>query len=399
MGLSTNTYTYSGSSTFVVNFASGFIARADVQVRINNAVDGSGDPVYSTFVWVDDDNITVTSALTAGDSVEILRTVSKTALAVSFATGADITPANLDLSANQGLMVYQELLDGRVDGVESPVVAANRAETAALAAEADAALTAADAVQTNLDRTAAAASAAVAQGIADGTSFLQDASNLSDLSDKPAARTNLGVEIGTNVQAHDATLTSLAGIDDSPLSLFTAVLAHLTSDWETGGATAPGLPSPANIAAAIAALSPPTPAGAVQYFARSTAPTGYLKANGAAVSRTTYSALFTAIGSTFGVGDGSTTFNVPDLRGEFVRGWDDARGIDVSRVFGSAQADEIKAHAHTFYPADNTGAFTQGFDVDTAAAGGNLNSPKTTTSTGGTETRPRNIALLACISY
>jgi hypothetical protein len=151
MGLSTNTYTYSGSSTFVVNFASGFIARADVQVRINNAVDGAGDPVYATFVWVDDNNITVTSTLTAGDSVEILRTVSKTALAVSFATGADITPANLDLSANQGLMVYQELLDGRVDGVESPVVAANRAETAALAAESSETDAAADLVLTNAD--------------------------------------------------------------------------------------------------------------------------------------------------------------------------------------------------------------------------------------------------------
>ena len=70
------------------------------------------------------------------------------------------------------------------------------------------------------------------------------------------------------------------------------------------------------------------PAGTIIYHAANTPPTNFLKADGAAVSRTTYAALFTAIGTTFGVGDGTTTFNVPDLRGEFMRGWDDSRGID-----------------------------------------------------------------------
>jgi phage-related tail fiber protein len=72
--------------------------------------------------------------------------------------------------------------------------------------------------------------------------------------------------------------------------------------------------------------------GKISMFARSTAPSGYLKCNGAAISRTTYEALFSAIGTTFGAGDGSTTFNIPDLRGEFIRGWDDARGVDSGRV-------------------------------------------------------------------
>ncbi|MCK9131735.1 phage tail protein [Haemophilus influenzae] len=63
--------------------------------------------------------------------------------------------------------------------------------------------------------------------------------------------------------------------------------------------------------------------GEVAFFARTTPPSGWLKANGAAVSRTTYAALFAAIGTTFGAGDGSSTFNLPDLRGEFVRGLDD----------------------------------------------------------------------------
>jgi hypothetical protein len=161
MGLSTNTTTYAGGAqTFAVNFALGFLSRADVQVRVNAAVDGSGDPVYTSFSWIDDSAISVIPTLTIGDTVEVLRTVSKTALSANFAANTDVTPANLDISAKQGLMVYQELIDGRVEGTESPIVAGNRAEAAALAAEADAALTAADRVQTGLDAAAAALSAA-----------------------------------------------------------------------------------------------------------------------------------------------------------------------------------------------------------------------------------------------
>jgi phage-related tail fiber protein len=61
------------------------------------------------------------------------------------------------------------------------------------------------------------------------------------------------------------------------------------------------------------------PPGAILYFARNTAPVGYLICNGSIVSRTTYSSLFSAIGTTFGAGNGTTTFGVPDLRGEFIR--------------------------------------------------------------------------------
>ena len=137
-----------------------------------------------------------------------------------------------------------------------------------------------------------------------------------------------------------------------------------------------------------------SPAGSVIYHAANTAPSGFLKANGAAVSRSTYAALFTAIGTTFGSGNGSSTFNVPDLRGEFPRGWDDSRGIDSSRSFGSAQADELKAHTHTYIKSNNSGGFT-GYQGWNPAYASNLN----TSSTGGSETRPRNIALLACIKY
>lgn len=134
--------------------------------------------------------------------------------------------------------------------------------------------------------------------------------------------------------------------------------------------------------------------GAIQYFAMNTAPTGWLKANGAAVSRTTYANLFSAIGIQYGAGDGSTTFNLPDLRGEFLRGWDDGRGVDSGRAFGSAQGQAIQSHTHTTP------------SVVTINGGGSFGNPagsctieSGTGATGGPETRPRNVALLACIKY
>lgn len=148
------------------------------------------------------------------------------------------------------------------------------------------------------------------------------------------------------------------------------------------------------LSAAIQALInnyAPAP-GSVIYIAKSTAPTGYLKANGAAVSRTTYSALFAAIGTTFGAGDGATTFNLPDLRGEFIRGWDDGRGVDSGRAFGSYQTDEIKSHKHT---TDVGTVLIAASGSSQRGAGGGVD----TGFTGGTETRPRNVALLACIKY
>jgi len=134
------------------------------------------------------------------------------------------------------------------------------------------------------------------------------------------------------------------------------------------------------------------PAGMVQAYAGSAAPTGWLKCNGAAVSRTTYATLFAAIGTTYGSGNGSSTFNVPDLRGEFVRGWDDSRGVDSGRSLGSFQADELKSHTHTF-----AGSTSSGGGGYSSRHGVPLT--RTTNATGGNETRPRNLAFLYCIKY
>jgi len=161
--------------------------------------------------------------------------------------------------------------------------------------------------------------------------------------------------------------------------------------------------------------------GTVTWFATNTAPTGYLKANGAVVSRTIYADLFAAIGTTFGAGDGSTTFGLPDLRGEFIRGWDDGRGVDSGRAFGSAQLDQMQQITGTIGTTNrsangailanqtSSGALSYGGSQLLNSAGnsspatGNseivLDSANSPSARTGSETRPRNIALLACIKF
>jgi microcystin-dependent protein len=152
-------------------------------------------------------------------------------------------------------------------------------------------------------------------------------------------------------------------------------------------------------AAGRAALGVGEITGQIAFFARDTAPSGWLKANGSLVSRSAYGDLFAAIGTTYGAGDGSSTFRLPDLRGEFLRAWDDGRGVDASRVLGSLQSDSFRSHTHTvrfetWGRNHDTGASTR-YDVRTSGTDGAV----TTTATGDSETRPRNIALLACIKF
>lgn len=104
------------------------------------------------------------------------------------------------------------------------------------------------------------------------------------------------------------------------------------------------------------------PVGAIMPFAGTTGtPTGWVKANGALLSRTTYSALFAYASSQglvtesdwtatssgrFSVGDGSTTFRIPDTRGMFIRGLDESRGLDASRAVGTYQDQANAPHVH-----------------------------------------------------
>lgn len=172
--------------------------------------------------------------------------------------------------------------------------------------------------------------------------------------------------------------TALSGSDDSIIT-GTAGTTDYTAKWNADGDLvdgyqvhdeddmasddAAGLATQQSIKAYVDAAMPP---GAVIDYAGSTAPSGWLFCAGQAVSRTTYAALFTAIGTTYGVGDGSTTFNLPDLRGRVTVGKDDMTGSAASRMTsggsgvdgatlgasGGAEThtlttSEIPAHTHT----------------------------------------------------
>lgn len=131
--------------------------------------------------------------------------------------------------------------------------------------------------------------------------------------------------------------------------------------------------------------------GDVKWWPTANAPPGWLKANGAAVSRAAYAALFDVIGTAYGVGDGSTTFNLPDLRGEFIRGWDDGRGVDSGRAIGTAQAEAVKVGAAT-------SAWTSTASTGITIASG-ASSNWFAAVANGAETRPRNVAKLMCIKF
>ena len=259
-------------------------------------------------------------------------------------------------------------------------------------------------------------------------------------------------------QPVDATLTALAGLNTSadrliyatgadqfaltPLTAFIRTLlddvdaasaratlgaAPLASPALTGIPTAPtastGTRSTqlATTAFVGAESQIAAPTGSVYTFAGSTVPTGWLKCNGALLSRTTYASLFAVIGTTYGAGDGSTTFALPDLRGEFVRGADDGRGVDAGRVLGSAQAGQNASHthaasaspagghSHVFESLDRRADIDRGsnaslWSIDstvtqtTSAVGDHIHAV-TVNADGGNESRPRNVAMHYIIKY
>jgi len=151
------------------------------------------------------------------------------------------------------------------------------------------------------------------------------------------------------------------------------------------------------------------PVGMIIPSASTNVPTGWLYCNGDAVSRTTYSDLFTSISTNYGGGDASTTFNVPDMRGLFLRGQDQGRGLDpdaASRTnlvltgisgdeIGSTQLGDLESHIHglTFkhtFPVD--GGADEAYDAGTGQS-------DLTDAEGGNETRPVNINVRYYIKY
>jgi len=149
---------------------------------------------------------------------------------------------------------------------------------------------------------------------------------------------------------------------------------------------------------AMIAQASALPVGAMIGFPVDKVAPGFLELDGSVKSAAAYPDLATFLGGVFNKGDeGAGNFRLPESRGEFLRGWDHGRGIDAGRAIGSYQADELKSHDHTV---TNTG--TGGNDQTLWLYGDPGALPITnpgvkTNATGGTETRPRNLAVMWCI--
>jgi hypothetical protein len=145
------------------------------------------------------------------------------------------------------------------------------------------------------------------------------------------------------------------------------------------------------------------PAGAVMPFARATAPAGWLIANGDTVPNgsgtvqgvtANFAALYAAVSTSFG-----TVGKLPDLRGIFVRGSGEQTigGTTYNKAFALKEADELKSHNHTVNDVNTASNGNFGAGGLAAYPAGTIS--RTTSSTGGAETRPANIALLYCIKF
>jgi microcystin-dependent protein len=168
--------------------------------------------------------------------------------------------------------------------------------------------------------------------------------------------------------------------------------------------------------------------GSVMAFATDATPVGFLPCEGQAISRTTYADLFLVVGTRYGNGDGSSTFNVPDLRGRFVRGWDNSAGNDPDAgsrfaIAGGASGDAVGSyqndatavnglatasdgsHSHDYYSSDNFSAgiypnrATNDLHASTAQHSTSTEGSHTHSLTGDAETRPINVNVAFYIRY
>ena len=263
----------------------------------------------------------------------------------------------------------------------------------------------------------------IANLASDGSALADGTINYTDVSGTPTlatvATSGAYADVtGTPTLATVATTGAYADVTGTPaaalpltggtLSGGLSVTGTVAATAVTGNGSALTSLTSANLTGALPAISGAsltdlsgTPTGALLYFAASTAPTGFIKANGASLSTTTYADLFAIVAYTYG-GSGAS-FTLPDLRGEFMRGWDDSRGVDGSRAFGSAQNDQVQYHTHYIqsYFGTNGDGSANGRNQGYGSAGPYGNSIPTQTQDGrnGSETRPRNVALLACIKY
>jgi len=355
MATTQNTYTGNGSLT-EYSFTFPYLEESDVRVSLDGV-----DQLTTAYSFANATTISFNTAPGNGVAIRIYRQTAQEAPPATFFAGSAIRASDLNDNFLQQLYVAQE----------TDNIARN--------------LTAGD----------------IAPGAIGNVQLADDAVTAAKIADSNVTTAKINTAAVTAAKIADANITT-AKIADANITT-----AKIADSNVTTAKLADGSVTAVKLAAGAA-----VPSGAIFYFAASTAPTGYLKANGDIIPNGSgtvqgvtadFSALYAVIGSTYG-----SAGQLPDLRGEFIRGWDDSRGVDSGRSFGSSQDHQLQNHSHTqtyaVHPSatgaeqeqagspdsrTNFGATKQTSDGSTAGDVGSF----------GSETRPRNVALLACIKY
>jgi hypothetical protein len=382
-------------------------------------VDGVLKVENTDYTWLNATTIQFVTAPAVAAVVDIERSSDRDERLVNHQDASTVTEATLDQDANQLFYIAQEAFDAADDSIQLATDGTFDAESKRIKNVSDPAAAQDAATKNYVDLTLIGVSPATPLAIASGgTGQAAKAAAFNALSPNTTkgdvtvynGTANIRVGVGANKAVLTADSTQASGVKwDATTVQQTGALV-----WVIGNAALPG-----TVKLNGALLSRVTFADLWAYAQAS----GNLAASDAAW---TASALY----GQFSPGDGSTTFRVPDARGYFIRAWDDSRGVDAARAIGTSQVDDLKPHTHTgttagvsaghTHPGPAPGPYNQvsGRQVVTGAGifadlpstdgstppntGGQSNDHThtfTTASTGTTESRPKNLALLACIKY
>lgn len=270
MAFSYTTYTGNGSTTqYAIPF--GYIRREHVLATV------AGAP--ATFTFVNSTTIQMTVAPANGAVVRVYRQTPLTAPLVNFTDGSTLVAADLDTNALQSIYTQQELDDSIVEGLAGVIPNGDKGDIATSVG---------------------------------GTVWLIDAGAVVEAKVATGAITEAKIAAGAVTEAKIAAgAITEAKVGTGAISAAKIAAGAFTDSVSSTSTTTIATPSSVKTAYDLAIATPPS--GSIIWYAGNTAPTGYLEANGALISRTTYANLFAAIGTAFGAGNGSTTFAVPDL--------------------------------------------------------------------------------------
>jgi microcystin-dependent protein len=235
---------------------------------------------------------------------------------------------------------------------------------------------------------------------------------------------------GSSIWTETQSVTTSQGVFNVNLGSVTSFTIGFSSQYYLGVTVGGVEMTPRTQLTSAAYAMNGNPPGTVLAYVGTTAPPGFLICDGSAVSRTNYSALFAIIGTSFGSGDGTTTFNLPDMRGRFIRGFDGSANNDPDKAtriasnsggntgnnIGSLQEDAFQGHAHDVFQNAQGGAgwadlgsggttatnFRNAFDF-VAGETRNIKADYLNASWGtprvSSETRPENIYMNYIIKY